>query len=85
MFISKIVHLSIPLPDSIIKRIARVVPVLNGRDSDGNHKYLGPETTKIHRYLLVLWGAKSEPMFRLREKEIDNSSYFTLNHKNFKK
>jgi predicted transcriptional regulator len=66
------------LPDSIIKRIARVVPVLNGRDSDGNPKYLGPETTKIHRYLLVLWGAKSEPMFRLREKEIDSLIYFTL-------
>jgi hypothetical protein len=66
------------LPDTIIKRIAKVVPVLNGRDSDGKSKYLGPETTKIHRYLLVLWGAKSEPMFRLREKEIDNLIYFTL-------
>jgi hypothetical protein len=69
------------LPDSIIKRIARVVPVLNGRDSDGKPKYLGPETTKIHRYLLVLWGAKSSPTFRLSPKgvkEIDNSSYFTL-------
>lgn len=81
MFISKIVHLSIPLPDSIIKRIARVVPVLNGRDSDGKPKYLGPETTKIHRYLLVLWGAKSSPTFRLPGKgvkEIDNSFYFTM-------
>jgi predicted transcriptional regulator len=78
MFISKIIHLPIPLSDSIIKRIARVVPVLNGRDSDGKPKYLGPEATKIYRYLLVLWGAKSEPMFRLREKEIDNLIYFTL-------
>jgi hypothetical protein len=81
MFISKNVHLSIPLPDSIIKRIARVVPVLNGRDSDGKPKYLGSETTKIHRYLLVLWGAKSSPTLRLSAKgvkEIDNSFYFTL-------
>jgi hypothetical protein len=81
MFISKIVHLSTPLPDSIIKRIARVVPVLNGRDSYGKPKYLGPETTKIHRYLLVLWGAKSSPTFRLPGKgvkEIDNSFYYTM-------
>jgi hypothetical protein len=69
------------LPDTIIKRIAKVVPVLNGRDSDGNHKYLGPETTKIHRYLLVLWGAKSSSTFTLPAKGvkiIDNSFYFTL-------
>jgi hypothetical protein len=80
IFISKIVYLPIPLPDSIIKRIARVVPVLNGRDSDGKPKYLGPETTKIHRYLLVLWGAKSSSTLRLSAKgvkEIDNSFYFT--------
>jgi hypothetical protein len=50
----------------------------NGRNSDGKPKFLGPETTKIHRYLLVLWVAKSEPMFRLQEKEIDNLIYFTL-------
>ncbi|MGC1931041.1 MAG: hypothetical protein WA667_18890 [Candidatus Nitrosopolaris sp.] len=64
-----------------IKRVAKLVPVLNGRDSDGNPKYLGPETTKIHRYLLVLWLAKSAPMFRLSAKgvkEMDNSFYFTL-------
>jgi hypothetical protein len=67
MFNLKTVHLSIPLPDIIIKRIARVVPVLNGRDSDGKPKYIGPETTKIHGYLLVLWGAKSSPSFRLHQ------------------
>lgn len=69
------------MPDSIIKRIARVVPVLNGRDSDRKPKYLGPETTKIHRYLLVLWRAKSSPTFRLAGKgvkEIDNSFYYTM-------
>ena len=64
-----------------IQRIARAVLVLNGRDSDGKPKYLGPEATKIHRYLLVLFMAKSEPMYRLSAKgvkEIDNSFYFTM-------
>jgi hypothetical protein len=59
----------------------KVVPVLNGRDSDGKPKYLGPEATKIHRYLLVLCAAKSESMYRLAEKgvkEIDNSFYFNM-------
>jgi hypothetical protein len=81
MFISKMVHSSITLPDSIIKSIERVVPVLNCRDSDGKPKYLGSETTKIHRYMLVLWGAKSSSTLRLSAKgvkEIDNSFYFTL-------
>jgi predicted transcriptional regulator len=65
----------------MIKSIARVVPVLNGRDSDGKPKYLGPQATKMHRYLLVLCAAKSESMYRLAAKgvkEIDNSIYFTL-------
>jgi hypothetical protein len=64
-----------------LKRVARVVPVLNGRDSDGKPKYLGAETTKILRYLLVLCVAESSPTFRLSAtgvKEMDNSSYFTL-------
>jgi hypothetical protein len=78
IFICTRVHSSIALPDTIMKQIAKVVPVLNGRDSDGNPKYLGPKTTKIHRYLIVLWVAKSSPTFRLLGKEIDNSIYFTL-------
>jgi hypothetical protein len=64
-----------------MRRVAKVVPVLNGRDSDGKPKYLGPEATKIHRYLLVLFMAKSESMYRLSTKgvkEIDNSFYFTM-------
>jgi hypothetical protein len=80
MFISKMVRSSMTLPCPF-QRIARVVPVLNGRDSDGKRKYLGPEATKIHRYLLVLCAAKSESMYRLAEKgvkEIDNSFYFTM-------
>jgi hypothetical protein len=51
------------LPDTIIKRIAKVVPVLNGRDSDGNHK--GSETSTLR---LSAKGVKV----------IDNSFYFTL-------
>jgi hypothetical protein len=39
---------------------------------------LGPQRTKIHRYLLVVCLAKSTPMFSLWGKEIDNSIYFTL-------
>jgi hypothetical protein len=80
MFISKMLHSSITLPCPF-QRIARVVPVLNGRDSDGKSKYLGPEATKIHRYLLILCAAKSESMYRLAAKgvkEIDNSFYFTM-------
>jgi hypothetical protein len=75
IFISKIVYLPIPLSDSIIKRIARVVPVLNGRDSHGIPKYLGSETTKIHRYLLVLWEAKSSSTLRLTAKGAFGDQY----------
>jgi len=55
-----------------------LIPVLNGRDSSGNIIYLGPQTTKIHRYLIVVILAKATWMFRLMGKEIDNSIYFTL-------
>ena len=41
--------------------------------------HLGPQLVKIHRYLLVVFVAKSIQMFRLGfGKEIDNSIYFTL-------
>jgi hypothetical protein len=62
----------------MLKIVANVVPVLNGRDSSGNIIYLGPQTTKIHRYLIVVFLAKATQMFRLMGKEIDNSIYFTL-------
>jgi hypothetical protein len=39
---------------------------------------LGPERTKIHRYLLVVFLAKTSPMFSVWGKQIDNSIYFTL-------
>jgi hypothetical protein len=77
MFISELVHSSITLPD-MIKLVANVVPILNGRDSGGNAICLGPQRTKIHRYLLVVSLAKSSPMFSLWGREIDNSIYFTL-------
>jgi hypothetical protein len=84
MFISKLAHLTITVlsinqhPDPIIKLVASVVPILNGKDSEGNVICLGPESTKIHRYLLVVFLAKSTQMFRLLGREIDNSIYFTL-------
>ncbi len=62
----------------MIKLVANVVPILNGRDSGGNVICLGPQRTKIHRYLLVVFLAKSTSMFNLWGKEIDNSIYFTL-------
>src|SRR5689334_9267580 len=55
-----------------------MIPVLNGRDPAGNIIYLGPQTTKIHRYLILVLLAKATQMFRLMGKEIDNSVYFTL-------
>jgi hypothetical protein len=47
MFISKLVHLTITVlstnqnPDPMIKLLATVVPILNGRDSEGNVICLG--------------------------------------------
>jgi hypothetical protein len=64
--------------DDLIKMIANVVPVLNGRDSAGQVIHLGSQL-KIPRYLLVLLAAESRQMFRLGfGKEIDGSIYFSL-------
>ena len=65
-------------PEGLIRIFAHIVPILNGRDSEGHVIYLGPQRTKIHRYLLIIFLAKSAQMFRLSGKEIDNSIYFTL-------
>jgi hypothetical protein len=35
------------------------LPILNGRDSEGHVIYLGAQRTKINRYLLVIFLAKS--------------------------
>lgn len=81
MFNSSIGLLTLTLQfinEPMLKIVANVVPVLNGRDSSGNIIYLGPQTTKIHRYLIVVFLAKATQMFRLMGKEIDNSIYFTL-------
>jgi hypothetical protein len=64
--------------DPIIKIVANIIPVLNGRDPAGNVVYLGPQTTKIHRYLILVFLAKATQMFRSMGNEIDNSVYFTL-------
>lgn len=66
------------MSDPLIKLVANIVPILNGRDSPGNAICLGPQRTKIHRYLLVAFLAKSTSMFSLWGKEFDNSIYFTL-------
>jgi len=39
----------------MIKIVANIVPILNDRDPSGNIIYRGPQTTKIHRYLLVVF------------------------------
>jgi hypothetical protein len=50
MFISKLTHLTITVlsinqnPDPMIKLVASVVPILNGRDSEGNVICLGNHT-----------------------------------------
>jgi len=46
-------------PDPMIKIVANIIPVLNGRYPAGNVIYLGPQTTKVHRYLLVVFLAEA--------------------------
>ncbi|MGN6631090.1 MAG: hypothetical protein ACTHKP_02465 [Nitrososphaeraceae archaeon] len=58
--------------------IAKVVPILNGRDPNGYAIHLGPHYTRIHRYLLIVFAAKTCPVFRPTGKEMDNSVYYTL-------
>jgi hypothetical protein len=40
-------------PEGLIRIFAYIVPILNGRDSEGQVICLGPQRTKIHRYLSV--------------------------------
>jgi hypothetical protein len=82
MFISNLVYPSTSLQsngdpeDDLIKKIAKVVPILNGKDSAGEVIHLGPRMLRTPRYLLVLLVAKSSQVYRLAHgKEID---YFTL-------
>ncbi len=65
------------MSDPLIKLVANVVPILNGRDSSGNSICFGPQGTKRHRYLLVAFLAKSNSIFNLSGEKIDNSIYFT--------
>jgi hypothetical protein len=64
--------------EPLISIISEIVPVLNGENSDGSMGYLGSQTTKIHRYLMIVFLAKNTQMFRLLGRELDNSIYFTL-------
>ncbi len=57
---------------------SNIIPILNGRDSNNEIIYLGPQGTKIHRYLLLAYLAKSAATFQMLGKEVDNSLYFTL-------
>jgi hypothetical protein len=54
-----------------------LTPVLNGRDSENKPIFLGPNRIKIHRYLIILYTAKSVPSFSITGKSIDDSVYFT--------
>jgi hypothetical protein len=66
-------------PDNpLLSLIAKTVPILNGRDRDGNSIFLGPTGTKVPRYLLLVFLAKSTPTFKLLGRRIDNLNYFTL-------
>jgi hypothetical protein len=58
--------------------VTDIIPVLNGRDSSNNIAYLGPNRTKIHRYLVILYIAKFVPSFTLWGKNFGNSTFFTL-------
>jgi hypothetical protein len=62
----------------LMEIITDIIPVLNGRDSGNNVAYLGPNRTKIHRYLVTLYIAKFVPSFTLWGKNFDNSTFFTL-------
>ena len=62
----------------LIYFFSNIIHILNGRDSNNEIIYLGPQGTKIHRYLLLAYLAKSAATFRMLGKEVDNSLYFTL-------
>jgi len=55
----------------LIQLVADIIPALNGRD-------LGPNKTKIHRYLIILYIAKFVPTFTVWGKNFGNSTFFTL-------
>jgi hypothetical protein len=65
-------------PEFWCRMIANVVPILNGRDPSGNTIHLGPHWTRNHRYLLIVFAAKTCSVFRPLGKEMDNSIYYTL-------
>ena len=62
----------------LLEIVTDIIPVLNGRDNSNNVAYLGPNRTKIHRYLVILYVAKFIPSFTLWGKDFGNSTFFTL-------
>lgn len=62
----------------LMEIVTDIIPVLNGRDNSNNIAYLGPNRTKIHRYLVILYVAKFVPSFTLWGKNFGDSTFFTL-------
>jgi hypothetical protein len=62
----------------LIEIVTDIIPILNGRDNKNNPAYLGPNKTKIHRYLLTLYLAKGVSSFSLWGKNFGSSIFFTL-------
>jgi hypothetical protein len=61
----------------LIYLFSNIIEILNGRDSNGQIVYFGPNGSQVHRYLLLAFIAKSAVTFRILGKQIDNSLYFT--------
>ena len=62
----------------LINLFSNIVHILNGRDSNNQIIYLGPNGTQIHRYLLLVFIAKSVTIFSVLGKQVDDSLYFTI-------
>lgn len=61
----------------LIYLFSNIIEILNGRDSNGQIVYFGPNGSQVHRYLLLAYLAKSAVTFRILGKQIENSLYFT--------
>lgn len=62
----------------LIYLFSNIVQILNGRDSNNQIIYFGPNGTQIHRYLLLVFIAKSVITFSILGKQVDGSLYFTI-------
>jgi hypothetical protein len=62
----------------LIYLFSNIIQILNGRDSNNQIIYFGPNGTQIHRYILLVFIAKSVMTFSILGKQIDGSPYFTI-------